>query len=122
MPTLPWNWNAQANIAKLPAATRQPIPITIITTDVQDGPVCLLVKESYGNAFAPWLTTHYSKIIMVDPREFNRDGGRPKLDLVSFAQEHGVDDVIILNYPMAYNSIDFSIYIERLVGGYEGTP
>lgn len=97
-------------------------PITIITTDVQDGPVCLLVKESYGNAFAPWLTTHYSKIIMVDPREFNRDGGRPKLDLVSFAREQGVDDLIVLNYPMAYNSIDFSIYIERLVGGYEGTP
>lgn len=97
-------------------------PITIITTGVQDGPTCLVVKESYGNAFAPWLTSHYSKIILVDPREFNRNGGRPKLDLVTFAQEQGVDDCIILNYPMAYNSIDYSIYIERLVGGFEGTP
>ena len=88
-------------------------PVTIINTDV-DGPVCLLIKESYGNAFAPWLTSHYSKIIAIDPREFNRDG-KPSLDLTSFAKEQGVDDCIILDYPMMLSSESYVEWLNRLV-------
>ena len=89
-------------------------PVTIIRTDVEDGPVCLLLKESYGNAFAPWLTSHYSKIIVIDPREFNRDG-KPSLDLVSFAKEQGVNDCIVLNYPMMLSSDSYISWLNRLV-------
>lgn len=89
-------------------------PVTIIRTDVEDGPVCLLLKESYGNAFAPWLTSHYSRIIVIDPREFNRDG-KPSLDLVSFAKEQGVDDCIVLNYPMMLSSDSYIAWLNRLV-------
>ncbi len=88
-------------------------PVTIINTDVE-GPVCMLIKESYGNAFAPWLTSHYSKIIAIDPREFNRDG-KPDLDLVSFAKEQGVDDCIILDYPMMLSSESYVAWLNRLV-------
>lgn len=88
-------------------------PVTVIETDVE-GPVCLLLKESYGNAFAPWLTSHYSKIIAVDPREFNRDG-KPSMDLKAFAQEHGVDDCIILNYPILLNSPYYARWLGRMV-------
>lgn len=84
-------------------------PVTVIETDVE-GPVCILIKESYGNAFAPWLTSHYSKIFVIDPREFNHDGA-PSLDLAAFAREHNVDDCIILNYPMMISS---GTYIARL--------
>ena len=79
-----------------------------------DGPVCLLLKESYGNAFAPWLTSHYSKIIVVDPREFNRDG-KPSLDLAAFAKEQGVNDCIVLNYPMMLSSDSYIEWLNRLV-------
>lgn len=89
-------------------------PVTIIRTDVEDGPVCLLLKESYGNAFAPWLTSHYSKIIVIDPREFNRDG-KPSLDLASFAKEQGVNDCIVLNYPMMLSSDSYISWLNRLV-------
>ena len=88
-------------------------PITIVETNVS-GPVCVLLKESYGNAFAPWLTSHYSKIIVIDPREFNRDG-KPSLDLVAFAKEQGVTDCIILNYPMMLTSSAYITWMERLV-------
>ena len=84
-------------------------PITVIKTDV-DGPVCMLIKESYGNAFAPWLTSHYSKIIVVDPREFNGDG-KPTFDIAAFAREQNVKDCIILNYPMMLSS---DVYIGQL--------
>ena len=88
-------------------------PITVIETDAE-GPVCLMLKESYGNAFAPWLTSHYSKIIVIDPREFNREG-MPSLDLVSFAEKHSVSDCIILNYPMMLNSSYYADWLNRLV-------
>lgn len=88
-------------------------PITIITTDV-DGPVCMLIKESYGNAFAPWLTSHYSKVIVVDPREFNRDG-KPTMDIAQFAKDQKVADCIILNYPMMISSDTYIGELSRLV-------
>lgn len=89
-------------------------PVTILETDVVDGGVCLLLKESYGNAFAPWLTSHYSKIICIDPREFNRNG-KPSLDLAAFAEKMEVDDCIILNYPMMLNSDAYVQWLGRLV-------
>lgn len=88
-------------------------PITIIATDV-DGPVCMLIKESYGNAFAPWLTSHYSKIIVVDPREFN-SSNKPALDLAQFAKEQKVTDCIILNYPMMLGSDTYIGQLSKLV-------
>lgn len=88
-------------------------PITIIETSAQ-GPVCMLLKESYGNAFAPWLTSHYSKVIVVDPREFNRSG-KPSLDLAAFAAEQGVDDCIVLNYPIMLSSKAYVDWLGRLV-------
>ncbi|HIT34731.1 MAG TPA: hypothetical protein IAC31_08940 [Candidatus Faecousia intestinigallinarum] len=88
-------------------------PITIIDTG-NSGSTCILIKESFGNCFAPWLINNYSKVICIDPREFNRDG-TPTLDLPSFAQEHGVTDCIILNYPMMLSSEAYTTWLERLV-------
>lgn len=88
-------------------------PITVIKTDVE-GPVCMLIKESYGNAFAPWLTSHYSKIIVVDPREFN-GAGEPVLDIAAFAKAQNVRDCIILNYPMMLGSDDYIDQLGRIV-------
>ena len=68
----------------------------------------------HGNAFTPWLTSHYSKIIAIDPREFNRDG-KPSLDLAAFAKEQGVNDCIVLDYPIMLNSDSYITWLERLV-------
>ena len=84
-------------------------PVTVIDSETE-GPVCLVLKESYGNAFVPFLTSHYSRIIVVDPREFNREG-QPTLDLAAFAAEQGVNDLIVINYPYMINSTS---YIGRL--------
>ena len=90
-------------------------PAAVVETAVEDGPVCLVLKESYGNAFVPFLTSHYSKIIVIDPREFNREG-QPTLDLVDFANQHEVDDVIVINYPFMINSAPYVKWLNRLVG------
>jgi hypothetical protein len=89
-------------------------PICIIDT-AASGPVCMVLKESYGNAFVPFLTSHYSKIVVIDPREFNRDG-KPSLDLTKFAKEQGINDLIVINYPYMINSTGYIHWLNRLVG------
>lgn len=92
-------------------------PVCVIETET-DGPTCIMLKESYGNAFAPFLTSHYGKIIVIDPREFNRDG-KPSLDLKAFAAEQQIDDLIVINYPYMINSSYYVSWLNRLVGADE---
>ena len=89
-------------------------PICIVESDVP-GPTCIVLKESYGNAFVPFLTSHYGRIIVIDPREFNRDG-KPTLNLTEFAADQGADDLIVINYPYMINSKAFIRYLNALAG------
>ena len=65
-------------------------PYIRITTDVKNGKKIVVVKESYGLAFVPWLVPHYEQIHVVDPRHY-KDG------IVSLAQAEAVDDVLFVN-------------------------
>ena len=89
-------------------------PVCVIDSAAEGG-TCMVLKESYGNAFVPFLTSHYSRIIVIDPREFNRDG-KPSLDLTAFAAEQGVDDLIVINYPYMINNTAYIAWLNRLVG------
>lgn len=86
-------------------------PIAIVETDTQ-GPCILVIKESYGNALISWLTNHYSKIIVIDPRQYfdkNSD-----IDLADFAAAQGVNQCLIVNYPMMLNSDGYTGLLEKL--------
>lgn len=89
-------------------------PAATVECDVE-GPVCIVLKESYGNAFVPFLTSHYSKIIVIDPREFNQSG-KPSLDLAQLAEEQGVDDLIVINYPFMVSNETYVGHLNHLVG------
>lgn len=84
-------------------------PLCVITTDV-DGPSCVVIKESYGNALVPFLTSHYSTIYVVDPREFNSDG-QNTFHLEPFVRDHEINDVIVINYPFMINN---AYYVKKL--------
>lgn len=43
----------------------------ITNKGVTDGSVCVVVKESFGNALVPYMADHYSKIYVVDYRYYN---------------------------------------------------
>lgn len=58
--------------------------------NITDGSSCLLIKESYGNAFAPFLVDHYQNVYIVDYRYYTGN-------LTSFINEKGIKDVIFLN-------------------------
>lgn len=50
----------------------------------------LVVKDSYGNAFAPYLSNHYKEVHVVDPRHWIGS-------LSEYIIEHGISDVIFVN-------------------------
>ena len=86
-------------------------PVTIVTTDTE-GPCIMVIKESYGNALISWLTNNYSKIILIDPREYFDK--RSDIDLKAFAESQGVDELLVINYPMMLNSDNYISLLERL--------
>ena len=73
-------------------------PYTVIkNSDITDGSSCIVVKESFGNAFVPLLVDHYQTIHVIDMRYW--DG-----NLIEFAKENNVTDVIIANNLSAIGS------------------
>lgn len=58
--------------------------------EITDGSAIVLVKESYGNCFVPWLVDHYQDVYVVDYRYY-------KDNLLDFIKEHKVRDVLFLN-------------------------
>ncbi len=66
-------------------------PYTVIKNKtVHDGSSCVIVKESFGNAFAPYLADHYQTIYVIDYRYW--DGSLSKL-----VKKKKVQDVLFLN-------------------------
>lgn len=66
-------------------------PYTVIENkDLTDGSACIVVKESFGNAFIPFLVDHYQKIYVVDYRYWTGS-------ISELAEKKNAEDVIFLN-------------------------
>ncbi|MCL2487093.1 MAG: DHHW family protein [Oscillospiraceae bacterium] len=82
------NWNASSKYNCFIAGDQ---PYSLITNkEKTDGSACVIVKESFGNAFAPFLITHYQYVHIVDYRYF-------KSNLISFVTDNGITDVLFVN-------------------------
>ena len=62
----------------------------ITNEDITDGSSVVLIKDSYGNAFAPFLASVYHKVHIIDFRYFTED-------LTAFVKNNNVQDVLFLN-------------------------
>lgn len=66
-------------------------PMAVIENPkVTDGSSCVVMKESYGNAFIPFLVDHYSTIYIIDYRY-------SQVNILDFVQNKQVDDLICIN-------------------------
>ena len=73
-------------------------PLTIIKNpDIDSSKKVVVIKESYGNAFAPLLTQNYGEVYVIDPRYFNDN-------LSDFVDKHKITDVIFINNMIAVGS------------------
>ncbi len=61
-----------------------------IKTNNNNGKRIVVVKDSYANAFVPFLLPHFEKVYYLDPRHF-------KGNMIDFVKEQKITDVLFLN-------------------------
>lgn len=66
------------------------LPICKMETQHKNGRRIALVKESYGNAFAPFLINNYEKVIVVDSRYYSGD-------FIAMLKAEGINELLFLN-------------------------
>ena len=64
--------------------------IEINNPKLKDDSSCIIIKESYGNAFVPFLVDHYQYVYVVDYRYYTGD-------VAKVAAKHTNTDIIFLN-------------------------
>lgn len=58
--------------------------------NIKDGSSIVVIKESFGNAFVPFLVDSYEYVYVIDYRHWSGD-------LADFVIDNGIDDVLFLN-------------------------
>ncbi len=65
-----------------------------IQTSNKNGRKIVVVKDSFGNAFVPYLVNNFERICVFDPRYY-------KKDLIQFIRDNEITDVLVMNYAFA---------------------
>jgi hypothetical protein len=79
-------------------------PMMRIKSDVKNGKKILIIKDSYGNAFAPFLCSHFEEVFVVDYRYL-------KYNIKSIIKKYGINNLIFAHNVFVLNS-SFTIYQE----------
>jgi len=66
-------------------------PLSIIDTNLDNGKKIMVFKDSYGNAFVPFLMNHYDEIYIIDPRHYENGA-------LTLAKENDIHEFLFLNY------------------------
>jgi len=74
--------------------------VKITNASVKNGKTVLLVKDSFANAFAPWLANSFENVIMVDPRSF-------KGDMTKIIAQDKVTDLVFMHYVFTTSFADY---------------
>ena len=91
--------NYESNLKYLTFIGGDQALVTIENLDMTEGESCVVIKESYGNAFVPFLIPHYKNIYVIDPRHY-------KGTLSNFVSDKDIDDIIfVANISTTRNSI-----------------
>jgi len=82
------------------------LPIVKMETQHKNGRKIAVVKESYGNAFAPYLINNYEKVIVVDQRYYTGD-------FVKMLKAEGINELLFINNIFAAHT---PFHIEKIKG------
>ncbi len=81
----------------------------IISSDCGTEKKIAVVKESFGNAFVPYLSANYSEIHVLDMRQSG------VTDLKQYCNDNGINEVLFINNMMSANSGDRVTDIENMI-------
>ena len=76
--------------------------------NMSDGSSCVVIKESFGNAFVPFLVDHYETVYVVDYRYYPEG-------LTALIRDKGIKDVIFINNISAATTSSLVSNIEEIV-------
>lgn len=82
-------------------------PLTVITTENKNGKSLMIFKESYGNAFVPYMIDYFEEIVVVDIRENTKSTG-------ALIEEYGITDVLFINNCQAAISFEDTLRSKAL--------
>ena len=85
-------------------------PIFTIDSECNTNKKIAVVKESFGNAFVPYLSANYSQIHVLDMRYCGIT------DLKQYCDDNGIEEVLFINNLMSANSGDRITDLENLIG------
>lgn len=85
-----------------------------ITSNAGTGRKIVMFKESYGNAFAPYLVNSFDEIYVIDIRYFGKNA-------VEYIKSVGATDVLFIDNIFAANTSSLINGIERLYNSKTGT-
>jgi hypothetical protein len=78
-----------------------------INTEINNGLKIAVIKDSFGNAFIPFLLPHYKEIYIIDPRQFDQA-------LLPFIQIHKINEVLFINNVGVTSDSNFSELIKKI--------
>jgi len=81
--------------------------IVHVETEVNNGRKLAVIKDSYGNALIPWLTSSFEDIHVIDMRYFN-------INAIQYLKEQGVTDVLFCMNSFSANNADNWKNIDRI--------
>ena len=82
------------------------LPIVKMETQHMNGRKIAIVKESYGNAFAPYLINNYEKVVVVDQRYYTGD-------FMAMLKAEGINELLFINNIFAAHT---PFHIEKIKG------
>lgn len=87
---------------------------TKVTTSINNGRKIVVFKESYGNAFVPFLVNNFEEIYVIDIRYFGTNA-------VDYIKKIGATDVLFINNCFAANTSSLIKHIEDLFSSPTGS-
>ena len=89
-------------------ASDNPFTVINVPSNPQDRSI-LVLKDSYGNAFVPFLAEHYGNIIVIDPRYCDEN-------IAETYKNYGLTDILFVGNIQSHNSVAWSKYFYKCVG------
>ena len=77
-------------------------PLLYMHSPIGNGKSIMVVRDSYGHAFLPFLADNFEHIYAVEPRYFNKD--KQNFVLADFYEKHEIDTLLFLNYALPATS------------------
>lgn len=85
--------------------------ITKITNNsLPDGPNCVVVIDSFGNCFVPFLSQNYHNVYAIDYRKYRA------MNIQTLCEKYEIDDIIVAPYMTATQSLQGNGFFQKVFG------